>query len=114
MRILYGISSAGLDPTWRARGILAGLVALGHEVRIATAGRTAAILGAHGFEVIDLAGDVESALEQGLRFQPDVVLTDFSYFACLVARLAQVPCLPLGRETRRAAAGSYGRATRRS
>ena len=101
MRILYGVSSDGQGRIERTEVVAAELVARGHQVRLATAGFAAAGFRARGFEVIDLENDVELALEQALLFEPEVVLTDFSYFACLVAHLARVPVLPIAREPRR-------------
>ncbi|HEX6272616.1 MAG TPA: hypothetical protein VFZ53_06245 [Polyangiaceae bacterium] len=103
MRILYGVSSDGQARIERTEVVAAELVARGHEVRLATAGLAAVGFRARGFEVIDLETDVKRALEQALHFEPEVVLTDFSYFACLVAHLARVPVLPIAREPR----GSY-------
>ena len=114
MRILYGTSSDGLSHTLRARVVAEQLVALGHDVWLAAAGRTARIFRRRGFEVIDLGSDVKTALERATGFHPDVVLTDGSFFACLVARLTGVPLLPIDHEKRRAKAGSYSRAIRRS
>jgi hypothetical protein len=107
VRILYGISSGGPDCTLRARTVATELVARGHELRVATAGGIADELVAGGLDVIDLEGDVELALERALGFAPDLVLTDQSYFACLVAYLARVPVFPIARGTPRARAESY-------
>lgn len=114
VRILYGTSSDGLSHTLRARVVAEELVRLGHEVRLAAAGRAARILRRRGFEVIDLGCDVKTALERATLFRPDVVVTDGSFFACLVARLTGVPLLPIDHEKRRARVESYSRATRGS
>jgi len=124
VRILYGISSDGLGHTMRARVVAGHLAALGHEVRLAAAGRAAHILRSHGFEVVDVRGlfarysggrvrrgrtlfaaawqtpfrvehNVRVALEQATRFRPDLVLTDFSSFACLVAHMTGVPLVSI-------------------
>jgi uncharacterized protein (TIGR00661 family) len=108
----------------RARVVAGHLVALGHDVRLAAAGRAAAILRGHGFQVVDVRGlfseysggrvrrartlfanawrtprrvehNVRAAVEQATRFRPDVVVTDFSSFACLVAHLTGVPLLSI-------------------
>jgi UDP:flavonoid glycosyltransferase YjiC (YdhE family) len=114
VRILYGTSNSGLSHTLRARVVAEELLGLGHEVRLAVAGRAARILRRRGFEVIDLGCDVKTALERATLFRPDVVVTDGSFFACLVARLTGVPLLPIDHEKRRARAGSYSRAIRGS
>lgn len=114
MRILYGTSSDGLSHTLRARVVAEELMALGHDVWLAAAGRAASVLRRRGFEVIDLGSDVKTALERATGFHPHVVLTDGSFFACLVARLTGVPLLPIDHEKPRAKVGSYTRAIRRS
>ncbi len=114
VRILYGVSSAGPERTLRARDLATELVALGHDVKLAAAGRAARLLRRQGFEVVDLGDDVRAALDRATLFHPDVVLTDSSYFACLVARLTGARLLPVDGETRDAIAGSYTRAKRRS
>jgi uncharacterized protein (TIGR00661 family) len=104
----------------RARVVASHLAALGHEVRLAAAGRAASILRGHGFTVVDVRGivmhyeggrvrrartlfeqvcqtprrveqNVRAALEQATTFRPHVVVTDFSSFACLVAHLTGAP-----------------------
>ena len=104
----------------RAKVVAGHLVALGHEVRLAAAGRAADILRSHGFRVVDVRGifshyeggrlhrartvietalqtprrvehNVRVALEQATEFRPDVVVTDFTSFACVVAHLTGVP-----------------------
>jgi hypothetical protein len=102
VRILYGTSSDGLSHTLRARVVAEELVKLGHVVWLAAAGRAARVLRRRGFEVIDLGSDVKTALERATGFHPDVVMTDGSFFACLVARLTGVPLLPIDHEKRRA------------
>jgi hypothetical protein len=114
VRILYGVSNGGPDHTLRARDLCKELLELGHDVRLAAAGRAARLLRRFGFEVVDLGDDVHSALDRATLFHPDVVLTDSSYFACLVARLTGARLLPVDGETRGAIAGSYRLAKRRS
>jgi uncharacterized protein (TIGR00661 family) len=108
----------------RARVVAGHLVALGHDVRLAAAGRAARILRGHGFDVVDVRGlfaevaggrvrrvrtlfanawqtprrvehNVRAAIEQATRFRPDVVVTDFSSFACVVAHLTGAPLLSI-------------------
>lgn len=114
MRILYGVSNGGPDHTLKARDLATELRALGHDVRLATAGHAARILRRFGFEVVDLGDDVRAALDRATLFHPDVVLTDSSYFACLVARLTGARLLPVDGEIRDAVAGSYTLTKRRS
>jgi len=71
------------------------------------------LLRMHGFEVRE-ATDGREALRDMAESRPDLVLTDSSYFACLVARLTGARLLPVDGETRGAIAGSYKLAKQRS
>jgi len=106
----------------RARVIAAHLVERGHEVRLASWGAAAALLRRHGFSVIEVRGlsahyeqgrvrraktalrmlretparlatNARTLLEQAESFVPDVAITDFNGFACVLGHLLKVPTL---------------------
>ncbi|MGH7328077.1 MAG: glycosyltransferase family protein [Polyangiaceae bacterium] len=124
MRILYGLSGDGLGHTMRARVIASHLRSRGHVVHMAACGRSARILRAHGFEVVDIRGilasydrgrlvrhrtlaeivggaperiahNARAGIREHLRFRPDVVITDFSSFAAAVAHAFDLPLVSI-------------------
>ena len=124
MRILYGLSADGLGHAMRARVIAAHLSAQGHDVRLATSGRPAALLRRHGFSVVDVGGlsthyeggkvrrretawralrdmpgrvrrNVRVLCEQAEAFAPELVLTDFSGFACALGHALDLPMVSI-------------------
>jgi uncharacterized protein (TIGR00661 family) len=108
----------------RARVAAAHLRAQGHDVLIAAYGRVASVLRSHGFSVLDVRGlaacyrngavrrsatlaralrespsslchNLHATLTTVKRFAPDVVLTDFSGYACLSGHFLGCPVLSL-------------------
>jgi uncharacterized protein (TIGR00661 family) len=122
MRILYGITGEGLGHTMRARVLIEHLRARGHSVKIAASGRALEILGdrqqvlpidglslayAHGAlqrtrtvarnarrAPQAIARNFTAALE-AIRFDPQLVITDFDSFAYTLGRLLEVPIVSI-------------------
>lgn len=124
MRILYGLCGDGLGHTMRARVVAAHLERAGHDVRLATSGRAARVLRGHGFHVSDIRNlsatyengqisrsktlsrflleaperigfNARVALHEALHFAPDLIVTDFSSFACAVGHALGIPIVSL-------------------
>lgn len=124
MRIFYGLSGDGLGHAMRARVIAAHLLERGHEVRLASWGPAAALLRRHGFSVIEVGGlsahyergrvrrtktavrmlretparvvtNARALLEQAESFVPDIAITDFNGFACVLGHVLKVPTLSI-------------------
>jgi uncharacterized protein (TIGR00661 family) len=124
VRIFYGVCADGLGHAMRARVVAEHLRRSGHEVRVATSGRAAALFRRQGFAVVDVRGleavyrdgavqrlssvtrmvretparlrhNGRAALGEARRFAPELVLTDFSGFACALARLVGCPLVSL-------------------
>lgn len=120
MRILYGVTGEGLGHTMRARALAQHLRARGHVVLMAASGRAVEVLRGHGLDTVAIDGfelryadgallrartvranlrgafsalahNVEVGLTEVVRFDPDVVLTDFESFAHLAAKLLGRP-----------------------
>jgi len=120
MRILYGVTGEGLGHTMRARALAQHLRARGHVVLMAASGRAVNVLRAHGLDTVAIDGfelryadgalhrartvranlrgafsalahNVEVGLTEVVRFDPDVVLTDFESFAHVAAKLLRRP-----------------------
>ncbi len=124
MRIFYGVCADGLGHAMRARVVAEHLRQAGHELRVATSGRAAALFRRHGFAVVDVRGleavyrdgsvqrlssvarmvretparlghNGRAALQEARSFAPELVLTDFNGFACALARLVDCPLVSL-------------------
>lgn len=124
VRILYGLCGDGLGHTMRARVVAAHLQRAGHEVHLATSGRAACVLRDHGFYVTDIRNlsatyekgrisraktisrfvfeaperihfNARAALHEALHFDPDLVVTDFSSFACAVGHALGIPVVSI-------------------
>ena len=124
MRIFYGVCVDGLGHAMRARVVADHLRQSGHELRVATSGRAAALFRSHGFAVVDVRGleavyrggsvervssvarmiaetparlrhNARAAFGEARSFAPELVLTDFNGFACVLAQLARCPLVSL-------------------
>ncbi len=124
MRILYGLCGDGLGHTMRARVVANHLQRAGHEVHLATSGRAARVLRSHGFHVIDIRNlsatyekgrisraktlsrfvfeaperigfNARAAFREAMCFAPDLVMTDFSSFACAAGHALGIPIVSL-------------------
>ncbi len=123
MRILYGVTGEGLGHAMRARVFARHLSESGHEVLVAASGRARTllaedfeVLGIEGFELVygkgrlrrtasllhnvsrapkKLAHNLGPAFDAAVRFEPEVVLTDFDSFAHAVGRWLDVPVVSI-------------------
>jgi uncharacterized protein (TIGR00661 family) len=124
MRILYGVCSDGLGHAMRAKILADELTRLGHELLLTAFGRPAALLKAHGFDVLEVRGltctfeagkvrrgrtllraltetparihhNARAALNEVKAFAPEVTLTDFSGFACYAKLVTHSPVISI-------------------